>query len=679
MEKYVRLNKTLTGRGLIVPISTIEDPAQLKNYIQADDNFDWYTSLYFYGKEAKEHYEGNNNSIAGYKGPTFSDKLVFDFDAESIEDAKKDSIELLRRLQQDGVNVDASSRIYFSGNKGFHVEIPVSKDFTPTELKTICTNMAKDLKTFDPKVYNTTRLFRLANTRHQETGLYKTELEPIELQQLTIAQIKQKATQKTISDFKPVMVMDLNFINKYNTKTYEKPKSVVVSIDEDTSGIRGMTDIDFDSCPRNKPRCIHALERGIMVPGIGERNALFLRLAAYYRNQGMTKDGVYNNLKSISRLNAGLYPESESFSKEEIWNTVVTSVFANNGAWKTVPGAAGTDADNPLLKRYCDAVDKYSTQKCCLHAETTTDKTTIEISEVFDSFKNFAENLDKNIVKTGINFIDTNMKIVTGTTTLLVGAAGSGKTTASLNILEMAGDLGQQSMFFSMDMHKNLVYLKLAQKLTNYKQDDIFNFHRTGDTKKIKEIKDIIAEKYKMTLFDFSSTLSLDQMRDKVFDAEQKTGNKIKIVITDYASRIDGPHSDTYANARYNALKSKETSDVTDAAWIILSQISRTTGDGGTPIRTKRAAKESGDWEEAATNVITMWRPFMGDHDRDDVVRMYLAKNRMGAELENILHWDGAKGLIRDMSQQELDDYNALRGDKAEKEYLKIKQGRGTL
>jgi hypothetical protein len=251
-----------------------------------------------------------------------------------------------------------------------------------------------------------------------------------------------------------------------------------------------------------------------------------------------------------------------------------------------------------------------------------------------------------------------------------------GKTTLALNILESSNVNNQPSVFFSLDMHKNLIYLKLAMKHTSYTKDQIFKFHKEKNKQKIEEIKKIITEAYKLTHFDFSTTLTLDQMRDKIFDIEQRTGQKLKFALVDYAGRISGPYSDVYANSNFNALKSVEIANVTDTATVILSQISRQTGDGATPIRTKRAAKESGTWEESATNVITMWRPFMGDADRDDVVRMFLAKNRMGSELEQVLYWDGSKSIIRDMSFDELADYSGSRGDKAEREYLRARSGK---
>lgn len=679
MGKYAKVQHTLSDKGMLVPVSSLEDKKTLATLFgskEMDIDTDWYSSLFLYGQDAKDYFDTNDKSIRGYTGKVYANKLFFDFDSQNLDNSKKDALELIHRLHSAGINPETHAKVYFSGNKGFHVEVPISANLEPEELKSICVNLAENIDTFDSQIYNTNRIIRLPNTKHQKSGLFKIELDPLDLVEKSVDQIKEMAKNPQPAT-KVQEFTNTDILNSFKTVKTKKVQQVIVEADE--SGIRGLEQVDYTSCPKTKPRCIHALEHGVMMPGVGERNKIFLRLAAYYRNQGETKETAYGKLKAVARENARLYPDAEPFKKEEIFNTVISSVFAKNGAWKVMPGSYGTDPENELLKKYCDAAGKYTNKSCPLHGRVHAENSTMQITEVFDSFNAFAENFDKNIVKTGINFVDTNMKITTGTTTLLVGAAGSGKTTVALNILENSNSIGQDSVFFSMDMHKNLIYLKLAQKCTNYKQDDIFYFHKTKDKTKIEYIRDAIAAKYGNTHFDFSSTLSLDMMRDKVFDLEQKTGKKMKFVLQDYAGRISGPFSDKYANATYNALKSVEVANVTDAAWIILSQISRQVGDGCTPLRTKRAAKESGDWEESATGVITVWRPFMGDQtDRDDVMRMFLAKNRMGSELETVLHWDGAKGHVRDMTFDELAEYDGTRGDKAEKEYMKQRMNKTT-
>ncbi len=680
MERYIWIKHTLNDKGLMADVSALNDELILNKYKilygnPSQDGKDWYISLYTFPKDAFDYFIANNKSVSGYNGPAFANRLFFDFDSkEDVSLSQTDAQEVIIRLQNAGIVPEQHVKVYFSGNKGFHIEVPLATEIPSEDMKNICKNICSGLKTFDPVIYNTTRIIRVVDTQHQASGLYKIQLDPSDLWELTLDQIKEKA--KTITDkaYESTPLQDVTLLDRFKAPTKFKPVQVVTSVDDD--GIRGLQEIDFTMCPKTRPRCIHALEQGIMVPGQGERSALYLRIAAYYRNQGFNKEGAYNLLKSVARLNSRLYPDAEPYTKAELWNNVIGSSYSKDSAWKPVPGASGTDPENELLKKYCDVIGKYTNKPCCLHSEVQIDKTVIQIADVFTSFDKFATDFDKNVVRTGIKFIDTHMKIASGTSNLLVGAAGSGKTTVALNMLENATLYNQDSIFFSMDMHKNLIYLKLAQKCTNYSKDQIFEFHKNKDKAKIDYVRQAIADKYKLTHFDFSTTLTFDQMRDKTLDMEQKVGRKMKLALVDYASRIQSNFSDTYANARHNALKSVEVADVTDAAWVILSQISRAVGDGCSPLRTKRAAKESGDWEEASTNVITIWRPFMGAKELDDVMRIFLAKNRMGPELETILDWNGAKGQVKDLTEDQLKDYATTRGDKAEREYLKSRAGR---
>lgn len=676
-SQFIRVTNSVQDFGRLIPISEFQDPIKLEALIKQSPDTDWYSSLFTFPKEAKEYFEKNDHSIKGYNGRATTSKLVFDFDSKvDLEIARQDAVTLLTEFQKQNIDIPKSVRTYFSSSKGFHVELYTTKSFTPDECKELSTNIKRVLKlnTLDTVIYNTTRLYRINNTKNPKSGLYKIEIEPADLVELSIDQIKDKAKSPIKHDFQPEPTSNLDFIKSYKILFSDRPKSVIYDGNDEIDGVRGLDSIDFNECPRTTPRCIFALSKGIMKPGMGERNVLFLRLATWYRNQGMAKEVALNTLTGIAELNAKLYPEAEPYTKSELENTVISSVYGSK-TFKQVPGASGTSPENELLKKYCELVDSKTNRKCCLHHRAESRETTVQIDSVSDSFEDFASNFDKNTVKTGINFIDDHMNIAVGTTTLLIGATGSGKTTVALNIMENANALGQHTMFFSLDMHKNLVYLKLAQKLTNYNQREILDFYKFKNTRKIEEIRNLIAKHYGKTYFDFSSTLTLEQMRDKIFKIEDETGNKIKLVVVDYAGRVTGPYSDTFANANYNALKSIEMANITDAAWIYLSQISRNVGDGCSPLRTKRAAKESGTWEESATNVITMWRPFMGNSDEDKVIRMFLAKNRMGKEVESVLNFNGEKGYVSDMTMDEAIEYSTNK-EAAEKEYLKAKYSR---
>lgn len=664
MEFFVRLQEGLANVGSVVPLEEYTNISKLKEHIKTGPGSDWYTSLFYYPKDIKDLFD-KTGSVSGYKGPAFSNFLVWDFDSKhDVNLAKEDVRTLLNRLKDKIPEVAKYVSVYFSGNKGFHVYLKTNKQFSPEEMKHACSVLADGLDSFDSVIYNSTRVFRIQNTKNQKSGLYKVLIEPKTLKEPNLLEgLRALAKNPGVWQNDPAILEDCLFIDEILAAKPEKRSSVILDEDiEEIDGVRGLNTVDLRKAS-DMPKCIYALSQGIMKSGDGQRNHIFLHLANYYRNKGFDKEVVHNILKGISRLNKALYPEFDEFPKEEIWNTAIRRSFSTENTIN--PGGWGIKADDMIFASYCKMLS--GSCRCPIHDTVKVKKSVIKITEVAKDFGNFATNFHDNIVTSGIKFIDDNMKIATGTTTLLVGAAGSGKTTLCLNMLEHTNKENYASMFFSMDMHKNLLYLKLAQRHTRWKQDEIFKAFKGNDKKIIDEINERINENYGETFFDFSGSLNLDDIKQRIQVTEQENSKKVKLVIIDYASRIKGPFSDANANEKHNALASKDAADETDAAWIILNQVSRATGDGSSPIRTKRAAKGSGDWEETASNVITVWRPFMGLHDvvdpetnmvfYDQFMRVFLAKNRMGSEVEDVLLWDGAGGLVRDMTREEKDRF----------------------
>lgn len=669
---YIFVKKGLMDRGTI-----LSKDADLGNIIKDEHTKDWYKSVYFFPKEVSDFFK-KDNSIKGYEGEAYCDSLIFDIDNKNDFDAaQKSTVQILDRLGKEGVDILKSVNVYFSGCKGFHIITKFENEkFSPTELKTICTNIAGDLVGFDTKIYNANRVLRVCNTKHPITGLYKIELEPQELIESNYEGFKEKAKQPS-NNFITAPIKDGSFLDKY--REAKKSKSVVVEYEQTEGSLQGLDKVDFERCGNDMPRCLYAASQGVMQTGVGKRNAIFLRLAAYYRNQGLPKEAVIKLLEGVSELNHAYNSDSDAFPVDEI-KAICCNVFRgrnnfNKGSW-------GASKDNEELKELCEMVGSATTKRCKLHYDSGKPKDVVEIGEIAEGFKNFAQNYSKNIVKTGLEFVDKYMQLSVGTVTLLVGGSGSGKTSVALNVLQNSNELNQYCMMFSLDMHRHQLFLKLAKKVTNMSKDRIMAAYESNDANLIADIKRKISEKYGKTFFDFSSTLTMDEMREKVQKIEEEQNIKIKLVIVDYASRITGPYSDRYANATFNALKSKEVADVTDAAWIFISQISRNLGDGCTPLRTKRAAKESGDWEEASQNVITCWRPFMGSQEtndedlaKDNIMRLFMAKNRMGPELEQPLHWNGSRGIVKCMTNEELREYEETRQPE-EREFLRDRLGR---
>jgi hypothetical protein len=128
-----------------------------------------------------------------------------DFDcADNPDKARKEAVAVIKFLMGKYGMTEHDFSIAFSGCKGFHVFINRHVlDIQPhAQLPAIFKDMAKELivecglKTLDLKIYISTALIRLLNSRHPVTGLYKIPLTYTELENLSIDKIKALATKK---------------------------------------------------------------------------------------------------------------------------------------------------------------------------------------------------------------------------------------------------------------------------------------------------------------------------------------------------------------------------------------------------------------------------------------------------------------------------------------------------
>ncbi len=127
------------------------------------------------------------SSVFGYSGEITAGVvyagLYFDLDSPDLSQALEDTNALISIFDNHDITPD-SYRVSFSGKKGFHVYVsPVALDVTPsTELPGIFRRLAGEVAellpngTLDTHVYDRRRLWRLVNSRHADSGLYKVNL-----------------------------------------------------------------------------------------------------------------------------------------------------------------------------------------------------------------------------------------------------------------------------------------------------------------------------------------------------------------------------------------------------------------------------------------------------------------------------------------------------------------------
>jgi hypothetical protein len=143
------------------------------------------------------YWTDNNKSVASYNGDCYADYLPIDIDNKDQGEALKTCMDLLGVLDSTYQVPLDSLRIYCSGSKGFHVEIPIALfgEVSPSKnLPVITRYIAESLGIeIDTTIYHRNGLWRFPNTKNLKSGLYKIPLSPSEIVNLSIEEIKKIA------------------------------------------------------------------------------------------------------------------------------------------------------------------------------------------------------------------------------------------------------------------------------------------------------------------------------------------------------------------------------------------------------------------------------------------------------------------------------------------------------
>lgn len=187
---YVELiEKSKGNRNKFVPIGKVRT--------DEERDFEAYASMFPVDENILKYLSVNKNkdgkpSAEGYTGNFYCRYIWFDMDNDNLEKSLEDTRKLYIKLLHYGLTAD-HIQVYFSGGKGFHVAIPAelfggfepSNDL-PYQIRDIAREIAGDFESFDTSIYNPNRYFRLPNSRHDKSGLYKVAITEEELLQLKI-------------------------------------------------------------------------------------------------------------------------------------------------------------------------------------------------------------------------------------------------------------------------------------------------------------------------------------------------------------------------------------------------------------------------------------------------------------------------------------------------------------
>jgi hypothetical protein len=180
---------------------------EVSSYAIKNNNTGIYTSVFAY--------DTDDISNATRFGP-----LYFDIDSDNLDFAFEECKQLYNYLRKHVPQ--QSILVYFTGKKGFHIECePVALGINPSNsLPKVFRFIASSIKdslglvNLDFSVYDLRRMWRLPGSKHQETGLYKTLLNPNgsdEFLQWSSAQIVEHSREP-----RPIDVAEQKFDYKAN-------------------------------------------------------------------------------------------------------------------------------------------------------------------------------------------------------------------------------------------------------------------------------------------------------------------------------------------------------------------------------------------------------------------------------------------------------------------------------
>lgn len=493
-----------------------------------------YRSHFRFTKDYQD-YARRTGSVKAYSGSAYVDFLWIDIDdSKDLQKALDTARIYIERLKEYEV-APSDLRTYFSGRKGFHIGIPAeafgleaSKD-VPGICKSLAQKLAGDLD-YDPSIYDRTRLFRLNNTQHEESKLYKIELEPREITHGTVEEILNLAKTPRILE------RDYNSEDIYGTLAYLLPKPNPKERQKAT--------------PQRETWLTDLLSNGASEGG---RTNAVTRLAGYYKKKGI--------------------PEDVALSLIESWDTD-----------KNDPPLTG-DQNYPENKLSKTVADIYKYPGGTQQEEAEPSKLIFHTWEsLHKDAPAYVEMFYKNRMRFGFPKIDAQSALLgRGEVAILLAYVGVGKSALAQNIaLTVRTEQSISSVIFSMEMNAMMLYFRQIAMLWNMTISEVAESYATGTGDDLAKG----LEQYSgMHVVDFVP-LSIPLMTDCL----ERFDEDIGLVIVDHAGLLDHPSDKEYERmsdlSRGLALMAKEL----NVALLAIYQTNRTDAAGEVYLRSGRGS-----------------------------------------------------------------------------------------
>jgi hypothetical protein len=604
---------------------------------------DCYKTIFRFPIDFQEHFK-HTGSVAGYDGDCFSEILPIDIDDSDLAKAQARAIDLVNYLHHVFEVDSCSLRISFSGKKGFHILLPeqLFGGFTAsTNLNLIFREIAKELAgdeiPIDLKIYDKTRLFRILNTKHGDSGLFKIPLSWKELQGLAPEQIRTCA-QSSCESSEDILPEDEIMTSEGLRDLYTKWRHEI----ENNGKIRtlpatGVTELQV---PPQRKLCIYRLMQGV---GEGERDEALLRIAAHFRKEGLGENALLGILLDCNAKNR---PPLDNKTLEEKIKNISRHEYDYG-------------CNDSVLSKYCASQ--------CYLAQRKEDEERLSLSNVL-TLPRLEKYYQERVgwVRQGncltLDFLPGVQRhirgVYPGELMGVMGAPAIGKTSFGMHLcfeyLKKSSDI---ALLAEMELDPAEVYERTIQNLCEVGGADVEKIYLKEESERIAQFKSRLKPIEDRFLNLSLPALSAPELALYCPKIEQEYRKRIGVIVIDFIGLMSGKGGSEY-EIQTNVVRDLKNlvARPLRKPVVFLCQISREYRRSGGKDLDQTAARGSGWIEELSAIALGFTRDSEGNYRCD------ILKNRRG-ELASISIGYNKRSLrFYEIAQKEEPGYEIERG-----------------
>jgi KaiC/GvpD/RAD55 family RecA-like ATPase len=468
-------------------------------------------------------YVRERRSVSGYQGKCIAHCLYWDIDNEDISKSYKDTQELCKRLtEQYSVSPD-ELLVYFSGNKGFHVVLP-SEDIagigarsdTNLVVKHVCSKIATGIESFDDKVYDKMRIFRIPNSRHSSTNKFKVLLDTLSVLEGIPIVLIYKAAGAQVKRHGDISLSS-NYMIKELIYTYN------------------VEDAKQDRASKSTDSLIERLNN----ISSGDRNSTIASVAGLLHSKGIGDDVVLSLMSAVNKQCSSPLPDREV-------ETIVKSI------------------------------SRYSVSREFRVTSVNDIKTMGEAAREWLTVRNSSKAISTGYSSLDAHLSAFDP----GQVLLVAARAGVGKTTICMRIGQnIAENLGGTMLFTSLEMSAATVFHRAATMTMNSGVAEPLDKSSIAHSLITDaSAREGIINAWDKTLIVDKSGLSLPEIGAYYKEAQELTDNRCEVLLVDYVGLIRG--GGDYEGISEIARELKNMAKDLNTRIILCVQLSRKAGDG---------------------------------------------------------------------------------------------------